>query len=153
MRPARLLLAIGTIAALSLAGVMSAQQAKPAMPMQIEKVKDGLYLIRGPFNRCAPNGCSGGCGDDGLLHEAGDVAVRVTPEGLILVDDKYQDNVADILEKVKSISSLPIKYSSIRTTTPTTPAATRRSSTRPRSSRTATCAKTFCATSSRALRG
>ena len=59
---------------------------------------------------CAPNGCGGGYGDDGLLHEAGDVAVRVTSEGLILVDDKYQNNVADVLEKVKSVSPQPIKY-------------------------------------------
>ena len=110
MRPARSMLVVGTVAALGLAGVLSAQQAKPAAPMKIEKVKDGLFLIRGPFNRCAPNGCTPQYGDDGLLHEAGDVAVRVTSEGLILVDDKYQENVADVLDKVKSVSSLPIKY-------------------------------------------
>ena len=110
MRSARFTLVLGTIGAFCLAGVMSARQAKPAAPMQIEKVKDGLFLIRGPFNRCAPNGCSGAYGDDGLLHEAGDVAVRVTPEGLILVDDKYQNNVTEILEKVKSVSSQPVKY-------------------------------------------
>ena len=68
MHPARLLLIAGTIGALSVAGMLSAQQEKPAAPMKIEKVKDGLYLIRGPFNRCAPNGCGGGYGDDGLLH-------------------------------------------------------------------------------------
>jgi cyclase len=34
----------------------------------------------------------------------------VTSEGLILVDDKYQENVADILKQVKSISALPVKY-------------------------------------------
>ena len=109
MRRARVVLAAATVGVLLLVG-LSARQAKPAAPMQIEKVKDGLYLIRGPFNRCAPNGCGGGYADDGLLHEAGDVAVRVTPEGLIVVDDKYQENVADILEKVKSISQAPIKY-------------------------------------------
>jgi glyoxylase-like metal-dependent hydrolase (beta-lactamase superfamily II) len=101
---------VTTVAALALAGVLSAQQAKPAKPMQIEKVKDGLYVIRGPFNPCAPNGCGGAYGDDGLLHEAGDVAVRVTPEGLILVDDKFQNNVTEILEHVKSVSALPIRY-------------------------------------------
>src|SRR5687768_18575537 len=93
MRSARFALVVMTAAALTLAGVLSAQQPKPAKPMQIEKVKDGLYVIRGPFNFCAPNGCGGAYGDDGLLHEAGDVAVRVTPEGLILVDDKFQNNV------------------------------------------------------------
>lgn len=110
MHSARLLLVVGTIGALGLAGVLSAQQAKPAVPMKIEKVKDGLYLIRGPFNRCAPNGCDGRYGDDGLLHEAGDVAVRVTSEGLILVDNKFQQNVPEILEHVKSVSSLPVRY-------------------------------------------
>jgi glyoxylase-like metal-dependent hydrolase (beta-lactamase superfamily II) len=110
MHSARLLLVVGTIGALGLAGVLSAQQAKPAAPMKIEKVKDGLYLIRGPFNLCAPNGCGGAYGDDGLLHEAGDVAVRVTSEGLILVDNKYQQNVPEILEHVKSVSSLPVRY-------------------------------------------
>jgi cyclase len=110
MRSARFALVVMTVVALTLAGVLSAQQAKPAAPMQIEKVKENLYLIRGPFNRCAPNGCGGAYGDDGLLHEAGDVAVRVTAEGLILVDDKFDNNVADILEKVKSVSSLPVKY-------------------------------------------
>ena len=44
------------------------------------------------------------------MHEAGDVAVRVTSEGLILVDDKFDNNVAEIMEKAKSVSSLPIKY-------------------------------------------
>jgi hypothetical protein len=29
-----------------------------AGPMRIDRVKDGLYLIRGPFLPCAPNGCS-----------------------------------------------------------------------------------------------
>ena len=110
MRPARLAVLAGSIVAMVVTVAVSAQQTKPAKPMQIEKVKDGLYVIRGPFNPCAPNGCGGGYGDDGLLHEAGDVAVRVTSEGLILVDDKYQNNVADVLEKVKSVSAMPIKY-------------------------------------------
>ena len=110
MRSARFALVVMTVGALTLAGVLSAQQPKPAKPMQIEKVKDGLFVIRGPFNPCAPNGCGGAYGDDGLLHEAGDVAVRVTSEGLILVDDKFQNNVSEILEHVKSVSALPVKY-------------------------------------------
>jgi glyoxylase-like metal-dependent hydrolase (beta-lactamase superfamily II) len=110
MRPARVVLLVSTVGAVALAGVLSGQQKKPAAPMTVEKVKENLYLLRGPFNPCAPNGCDGGYGDDGLLHEAGDVAVRVTPEGLILVDDKYQENVSEILDKVKAISSQPVKY-------------------------------------------
>jgi glyoxylase-like metal-dependent hydrolase (beta-lactamase superfamily II) len=109
-RPVRIALLLSAIGALILAVVLSAQQATPVAPMRIEQVKDGLYVIRGPFNRCAPNGCTPAYSDDGLLHEAGDVAVRVTSEGLILVDNKYQENVAEILEKVKSVSTLPVKY-------------------------------------------
>ncbi len=81
MRPARLAILAGSIAAMVVAVVVSAQQTKPTKPMQIEKVKDGLYVIRGPFNACAPNGCGGGYGDDGLLHEAGDVAVASRRRG------------------------------------------------------------------------
>jgi len=40
MRPARLILMVSTVAGLALVGVLSAQQAKPARPMQIlEHVK------------------------------------------------------------------------------------------------------------------
>jgi len=79
-------------------------------PMQIEPIRDGLYLIRGPFLPCAPNGCTPGGNEDGLYHESGDVALRVTPEGLILVDDKFPNHVEDILERVRSVSPLPIRY-------------------------------------------
>jgi cyclase len=90
-------------------------QEKPApdRPMTVEKVKDGLYVIRGPFSVCAVAGCRGASprvARDGLVHEPGDVAVRVTPDGLILVDDKFPQNVPELLEKVRSISPLPIKY-------------------------------------------
>jgi len=79
-------------------------------PMRTEKVKDGLYVIRGPFLPCGTRGCRPNGPDDGLIHEPGDVALRVTPEGLILIDDKYPENVADVLAQVKAVSSLPVKY-------------------------------------------
>jgi len=78
--------------------------------MRTEKVKDGLYVIRGPFLPCGTRGCRPNGPDDGLIHEPGDVALRVTPEGLILIDDKYPENVADVLAQVKAVSSLPVKY-------------------------------------------
>jgi cyclase len=62
------------------------------------------------FDPCAPGGCSARNPDDGLLHEPGDVAVRVTPEGAIVVDDKFVQNVPDVMARVKSITSQPIKY-------------------------------------------
>jgi glyoxylase-like metal-dependent hydrolase (beta-lactamase superfamily II) len=81
-----------------------------AGPMRIDRVKDGLYLIRGPFLPCTPNGCRPNGPDDGLYHEAGDVALRVTSRGLILVDDKFVNHVPDILELVRTVSELPIHY-------------------------------------------
>lgn len=89
------------------------QEDIAAGPMQIERVKDGLYLIRGPFSRCMRRDCppdsARSYGDD-LNHESGDIAVRVTPQGLILVDSKFYDQVEDILELVRTISPLPIMY-------------------------------------------
>jgi len=79
-------------------------------PMRIDRVKDGLYLIRGPFLPCTPNGCRPNGPDDGLYHEAGDVALRVTSRGLILVDDKFANHVPNILELVRTVSDLPIQY-------------------------------------------
>ena len=78
--------------------------------MRVEKVKEGLFVIRGPFVPCTTRGCRPNGPDDGLIHEPGDVAVRVTPEGLILIDDKYPDNILEVLSQVRSVSSLPIRY-------------------------------------------
>ena len=52
-----------------------------ARPMWASKVKEGLYVIRGPLGPCLPMPCPGvptPVNPDGLLHEPGDVAVRVT---------------------------------------------------------------------------
>ncbi len=103
-----------TAIVLLLAEHAGAQQAPPPdEPMTIEKVKEGLYFVRGPFSACGPAGCRGPAPQalaDGLPHEAGDVAVRVTPDGVILVDTKYPWHVDELLEKVRSVTSQPIKY-------------------------------------------
>jgi glyoxylase-like metal-dependent hydrolase (beta-lactamase superfamily II) len=78
--------------------------------MRVDQVKPGLFVIRGPFDPCAPGGCNGRNTDDGLLHEPGDVAVRVTPEGAIVVDDKFVQNVPDVMSRVKSVTTQPIRY-------------------------------------------
>jgi cyclase len=78
-------------------------------PMRADKVKDGLYVIRGPFLPCM-TGCRPGQTGDGLIHESGDVAVRVTSEGLIVVDDKFASQAADVFAHVKAVSPLPVKY-------------------------------------------
>src|SRR5687767_15138348 len=65
------------------------QNAKPPGPFRIAKVKDDLFMISG---------------------EGGNVAVYVTGEGVILVDDMFDRNHADILAQVKSITDKPIRY-------------------------------------------
>ena len=82
-------------AVLALGGAWVAYtQTQPAGPqLSIQKIKDDLYVI------AMAQGVGGG-----------NVAVYVTDEGVILVDDMFDRNVDEILAKVKSITSKPIKY-------------------------------------------
>ncbi|HEY1242763.1 MAG TPA: MBL fold metallo-hydrolase [Bryobacteraceae bacterium] len=57
--------------------------------LNVNKVKDDLYEIEG---------------------DGGNVAVYITNEGLILVDDKFDRDHEAIVEKVKGVSNQPIKY-------------------------------------------
>jgi len=75
--------------ALQSAWVVYTQTAKPPGPLRIEKVKGDLYMLSG---------------------EGGNVAVYVTSEGVVLVDDMFDRNHADILAQVKSITDKPLKY-------------------------------------------
>jgi hypothetical protein len=62
--------------------VMHTQNAKPPGTLRIERVKDDPYMISG---------------------EGGNVAVYATGEGVILVDDMFDRNHADILAQVRSV--------------------------------------------------
>ena len=64
-------------------------QQPPPQPLTIEKMTDDLHVIAG---------------------SGGNVAVLTTSEGVILVDDKFEQNVPEILAKVKSVSDKPIRY-------------------------------------------
>ncbi len=69
-------------------------QNQPTGPvLKIDKLKDDLYVI------AWAQGVGGG-----------NVAVYVTNEGVILVDDMFDRNHDEILAKVKSITNLPVKY-------------------------------------------
>jgi cyclase len=57
--------------------------------LAINKVKEDLFVIEG---------------------DGGNVAVYVTSEGVIMVDDKYEPDFDGIMAKVKSVTSQPIKY-------------------------------------------
>jgi glyoxylase-like metal-dependent hydrolase (beta-lactamase superfamily II) len=63
-------------------------QTQPAK-LTINKVKDGLFEIEG---------------------DGGNVAVLVTSEGVILVDDKYERDHDQIMDRIKSVTQQPVKY-------------------------------------------
>lgn len=83
-------------ALLVLAAVSGAGQQPTGEPFStaIVKLKDGLFVIPGY---------------DGAAT-GGNVAVRVTGEGVIVVDSKLPTLHADIVGKVRSVSPQPIKY-------------------------------------------
>jgi cyclase len=56
---------------------------------KLNKIADDLYEIEG---------------------DGGNVAVYITNEGVILVDDKFEYDFNDIVDKVKSVTNQPIKY-------------------------------------------
>lgn len=68
---------------------MGLTQQPAAQPLTVEKIADDLHVIVG---------------------SGGNVAVLTTPEGVILVDDKFERNVPEILENVKAITDKPLRY-------------------------------------------
>jgi cyclase len=60
-----------------------------APKLTINKVKEDLYNIEG---------------------DGGNVGVMVTNEGVILIDDKFEQDHDEIVARVKSVTSQPIKY-------------------------------------------
>src|SRR5580693_8232130 len=83
VRPmSRIFLIRSTAAALVLAGAWVAYTQQPAAPnpLILNKVKDDLFVIQ----------------DNG----SGNVAVYLTNEGTIIVDDKFERNYDGIMEKI-----------------------------------------------------
>jgi glyoxylase-like metal-dependent hydrolase (beta-lactamase superfamily II) len=88
----RTLVARLSVGALFLMGCWIAytqNQAKQPPQLTINKVKDDLYNIEG---------------------DGGNVAVYVTSEGVILVDDKYEQDFEGIVAMVKTVTNQPVKY-------------------------------------------
>lgn len=89
MRRITVLLVLAIILMLDVAWLAYTQNARPPRPLSIAKVKGDLYMVSG---------------------DGGNVAVYVTSEGVILVDDMFDRNHADILAQVKSVTDKPIRY-------------------------------------------
>src|SRR6202047_2038939 len=64
------------------------QQAKQANN-KLNKITDDLYEIEG---------------------DGGNVAFYITNEGVIVVDDKFEYDFNDIMAKIKSVTTQPVKY-------------------------------------------
>ena len=73
----------------AVAGWLAYTQAPAPPKLVLNKVKDDLYEIEG---------------------DGGNVAVYLTDEGVILIDDKYDQDHDQIVANVKSITDKPIKY-------------------------------------------
>ena len=95
MRKARLILA-SSVVAVAVATPLAIRQQPQGDPFstEIRRVKDGLFVIPGY---------------DGAVT-GGNVAVRVTSEGVIIVDDRLPPSSAEIAGKVRSVTQQPIKY-------------------------------------------
>jgi cyclase len=96
MRHARLIVML-TLTATGLVTMAFAASQQPTgdpFSTEIRKLKDGLFVIPGY---------------DGAVT-GGNVAVRVTSEGAIIVDDRLPPSSAEIAGKVKSVTAQPIKY-------------------------------------------
>ena len=65
------------------------QTAKPPGPLKTERVKGDLYMISG---------------------EGGNVALYATAEGVVLVDNMFDRNHADILTQIKTVTDKPLRY-------------------------------------------
>ncbi len=78
---------VGAFAAVAVATMVVAGQQPETLSMT--EVKDGLYYVNGV---------------------GGNVGVRVTSEGVILIDDKFPRNVDGIRDQVRSVTDQQIRY-------------------------------------------
>jgi glyoxylase-like metal-dependent hydrolase (beta-lactamase superfamily II) len=85
---------VGLVAVLSLAmlgAYLHAQFGTEAAKLDLVKVKDDLYVIHNDF-------------------VPGNTTVLITSEGVVLVDDKFEIDSANILAQLKKVTNQPVKY-------------------------------------------
>ena len=68
---------------------VSAQDLKQPGPLEVESVKDSLFMISG---------------------EGGNVAVLLTDDGVVLIDNMFERNHDDIVDVVAGLADAPIRY-------------------------------------------
>jgi len=77
------------LAVVAMSWAAHTQTQKPARPLTTTRLRDNLYLIAG---------------------EGGNVAMLVTSEGVVLVDDMFYRNHDDMLAAIKGVTSQPLRY-------------------------------------------
>jgi glyoxylase-like metal-dependent hydrolase (beta-lactamase superfamily II) len=87
----RLAVLSGLLLAGAISMVVAQQQPQQSQPAQLEiqKVKDNLYMITG-------------------ANTGGNTAAFITEKGVVVVDTKYANNGPGILEKIKSVTPKPV---------------------------------------------
>lgn len=89
MRNKILIIALVALGGSAAAALTAFTQQGDAEPLAISEVVDGLYMITGP---------------------GGNVGVRVTGDGVIVVDDKFEENFDEIITNISSVTDEPVKY-------------------------------------------
>jgi len=87
MKRLAVLVGLLLVGAVSMIAAAQQQQQRPPAPLEMQKVKDNLYLITG-----------GG----------GNTAAFVTDKGVVVVDTKLPGFGPQILEKIKSVTDKPV---------------------------------------------
>ena len=77
------------LAVLAMSWAASTQTQKPPRPLTTTRLRENLYLIAG---------------------EGGNVAMLVTSEGVVLVDDMFYRNHDDMLAAIKGVTAQPLRY-------------------------------------------
>ncbi|MBV9503716.1 MAG: MBL fold metallo-hydrolase [Acidobacteriia bacterium] len=78
-----------------LAGWAAYTQTESGAPLTPQRLQDDLYVIEGTTN-----------GE----NDVGNVTVYITPEGVILVDDRFAQDYRGVVAAVKAITTQPIRY-------------------------------------------
>jgi cyclase len=76
-----------------------AQQGPAESPTRLRKIKDNVYVIEDTVTNL-----------ESIRKYGGNVLVYLTPDGVLLVDCKFEPMHDDIVAKVKSLTDKPIKY-------------------------------------------
>jgi glyoxylase-like metal-dependent hydrolase (beta-lactamase superfamily II) len=89
MSKALLIRSLGGIALCFGAWVAYTQNQPAAQPLKVNKIANDLYELEG---------------------DGGNVAIYLTDEGVIVVDDKYERNYNDIMDNIKKLTDKPVRY-------------------------------------------